>query len=285
MIMQYGIHLFPTAHSIQPGELANCVEERGFESLWFSEHTHIPVKFLDSGEDGPALADYYWQLYDPFIAVSLACSVTQTIKIGTAVSLVIEHNPITLAKQVATVDHISGGRFLFGIGSGWIPEEMGNHGVTYRTRYRLLAEQLTAMKKIWSQDETEFHGEFVNFSKLKSYPKPSQYPHPPILAGGGTGPKSLDLVVNHCDGWMPLLGYPHWPAIKSGIADLRQRCSVIGRDPATIELSIFCWSPPRQSTLEEMAGMGISRLIITLEAGTQAEVLPLLDQYAELINE
>ena len=135
--MHYGIHLFPTIHSIQPGKLASCVEERGFESVWFSEHTHIPVKFLNSGEDGPALADYYWQLYDPFVAVTLACSVTKTIKIGTAVSLVIEHHPITLAKQVATIDHISGGRFLFGIGSGWIPEELKNHGVIFRTRYRL----------------------------------------------------------------------------------------------------------------------------------------------------
>ncbi len=283
--MHYGIHLFPTIHSIQPGKLASCVEERGFESVWFSEHTHIPVKFLNSGEDGPALADYYWQLYDPFVAVTLACSVTKTIKIGTAVSLVIEHHPITLAKQVATIDHISGGRFLFGIGSGWIPEELENHGVIYRTRYRLLAEQLTAMKKIWSQDESEFHSEFVNFSKLKSYPKPIQHPHPPILAGGGTGPKSMDLIVNHCDGWMPLLGFPQWPAIKNGIVDLHQRSTAIGRDPAEIDLSIFCWSPPDQGTIEDMAGMGISRIIITLEAGTRAEVLPLLDRYAELNHE
>lgn len=283
--MYYGIHLFPTEYSIQPGDLAGYSEERGFESVWFSEHTHIPVKFLNSGEDGPALADYYWQLYDPFIAATLACASTARIKIGTAVSLVIEHDPIVLAKKVATIDRVSSGRFLFGVGAGWIVEEMGNHGVSYRTRYRLLAEQLAAMKKIWSQDEAEYQGEYVNFTRLKSYPKPTQSPHPPIIAGGGIGPKSLDLVVNHCDGWMPLLGYPEWPAIKNGIADLHQRSLAIGRDPAAIEISIFCWSPPDQGTIEEMEAMGVKRMTITLEARTQAEALPLLDEYAKLNSE
>ena len=183
--MQYGIHLFPTEHSIQPNELALAAEERDFDSVWFSEHTHIPVKFLNSGEDGPALADYYWQIYDPFIAATLASAASKTIKIGTAVCLVIEHDPIILAKKVATIDQVSSGRFLFGVGAGWIAEEMKNHGVAYRTRYRLLAEQIAAMKKIWSQDEAEFHGEHINFTKLKSYPKPIQSLHPPILAGGG----------------------------------------------------------------------------------------------------
>jgi len=282
--MQYGIHLFPTAISIQPDELALAAEEREFESVWFSEHTHIPVKFLSSGEDGPALPDYYWQIYDPFVASTLACAGTSRIKIGTGVCLVIEHDPITLAKTVASVDQASKGRFIFGIGAGWIAEEMENHGVTYQTRYRLIDEQLTAIKKIWIEDEVEFKGDFVQFSKMKSYPKPYQYPSPPIIAGGGVGPKSLDLVVQHCDGWMPLLGFPEWDRLKGGIEDLNQRAIQICRDPSSIELSIFCWSPPDQLTREEMETLGIKKIIITLEARDRDSVLPLLDKYAKLIS-
>lgn len=283
--MHYGIHSFVSEYSMQPDELARSAEERGFESVWFSEHTHIPVKFLNSGEDGPALPDYYWQIYDPFIAAALASAASETIKIGTGVSLVIEHDPITLSKKVATIDHISNGRFLFGIGAGWIPEELENHGVSYRTRYRLLAEQIAAMKKIWAQEKAEFQGEFVNFSELKSYPKPTQSPHPPILYGGGTGPKALEIVVNNCDGWMPILEIHEWHHIKKGIADLRQRAAKIGRNPASIELSVTCFSPPDQQTRDEMVTMDIKRIVISLEAKSKDEALPLLDQYADLNNE
>lgn len=199
--MQYGTHLFATECSIQPTEFATASEERGFESVWFSEHTHIQEKFLTSGKRNPPLPEYSWQTYDPFIASTLAAAATQTINIGSGVSLVIEHDTIALAKTVATIDQVYSGRFIFGVGAGWLAEEMENHGVNYRTRFRLISEQISAIKVIWSEEESEFRGEFVNFSKMKSFPKPRQSPHPPIIGGGGAEPKTLDFVVNHCDGW------------------------------------------------------------------------------------
>jgi probable F420-dependent oxidoreductase len=282
--MQYGIHLFATEQSIQPGDLGKYSEERGFESVWFSEHTHIPVNFLKSGEEGPSLPDYYWQTYDPFIALTIASAVTKTIKLGTGICLVVEHDTLALAKAVATLDQISSGRFIFGIGAGWLAEEMRNHGVDYRSRYILLQEQVSAMKKIWSEEEAEFQGKYVNFSKLRAFPKPTQPPHPPIIAGGGAGPKSLDFIANHCDGWMPILGYPEWSGIKAGIADLHQRTSAVGRNPDSVELTVFCWSPPDTQTTKEMAEFGIKKIIISLEANTRDEALPLLDEYAKLIS-
>ena len=282
--MLYGTHLFATENSIYPAEFAIVSEERGFESVWFSEHTHIPVNFLNSGKRNPPLPDYYWQTYDPFIASTIAAEAAQTIKIGTGVSLVLEHDPITLAKTVATVDQISYGRFIFGIGAGWLAEEMENHGVSYRTRYRQLDEQITAMKVIWTEPEAEFQGDFVNFSKMKSYPKPYQRPNPPIIGGGGTGTKTLDFIINHCDGWMPILGYPNWPEIRAGIAAISQRLERSGREPGAIEYSIFCWSPPDERTTDDMEAHGIKKIVISLEAKNREESLPLLDEYAGLIS-
>jgi len=282
--MQYGTHLFATERSIQPAEFASASEERGFESVWFSEHTHIPVKFLTSGKRNPPLPEYYWQTYDPFIASTLAATATTNIRIGTGISLVIEHDTIALAKTVATIDQVSSGRFIFGVGAGWLAEEMENHGVNYRTRFRLISEQISAMKSIWSEEESEFRGEFVNFNKMKSFPKPRQNPHPSIIGGGGAGPKTLDFIVNHCDGWMPILRYPDWPKLKAGITDLHQRALEMEREPESIELSIFCWSPPDKQTVDEMESLGVKKIVISLEGKQREEALPLLDQYAGLVS-
>jgi probable F420-dependent oxidoreductase len=282
--MHYGTHLFATEHSIQPAEFAKASEERGFESVWFSEHTHIPVNFLISSDRGSRLPDYYWQTYDPFIASTLAAEGTTTIRIGTGISLVLEHDTIALAKTVATLDKITEGRFIFGVGAGWLAEEMENHGVNYRTRFRLIGEQLSAMKSIWSEEEAEFQGEFISFSKMKAYPKPSQLPHPPIVGGGGAGPRTLDFIVNHCDGWMPILRNPDWSEIKDGIADLHRRAAQIERDPDSIELSIFCWSPPDEKTTEEMQSFGVKKLVISFEANNKDHSLIMLDEYAKLVE-
>lgn len=281
--MKYGIHLFATEDSIQPAEFAIAAEDRGFDSVWFSEHTHIPVNFLNSAGAERKLPDYYWQTYDPFIASALAAAATRAIKIGTGVSLILEHDPITLAKMVATVDQISSGRFIFGVGAGWLAEEMENHGVSYSTRYRQIGEQLSAMKAIWTDEEAEFQGEYVNFSKLKAFPKPLQSPYPPIIGGGGAGIKSLDFIITHCDGWMPILGFQDWPKIKSGISDLSQLALQIERDPESIELSIFCWSPPDKSATEDMKMQGVKKIIISLEDKNREKTLPLLDEYAKLL--
>jgi probable F420-dependent oxidoreductase len=280
--MDFGTHLFATEHSIQPAEFARESEDRGFESVWFSEHTHIPLSFLNSGER--KLPDHYWQTYDPFIASTLAAAATKSIKIGTGVSLVLEHDPISLAKTVATVDHLSSGRFIFGVGAGWLAQEMENHGVRYSTRFRQIDEQLSAMKAIWTHEYAEYHGNFIDFSSLKSFPKPLQSPYPPIIGGGGPGVKSLNLIIQHCDGWMPILGKFQWPDIKAGIAELHQVALQANREPTSIEFSIFCWSPPDNPTREEMEKQGVSKIVISLEGKNRSEALSLLDKYAKFIH-
>lgn len=282
--MKYGIHLFATEDSIQPAEFAKAAEDRGFNSVWFSEHTHIPVNFLDSAGEERKLPDYYWQTYDPFIASSLAAAATSAIKIGTGVSLILEHDPIALAKTVATVDQISSGRFIFGVGAGWLAEEMENHGVSYSTRYRQIEDHLSAMKAIWTEEEAEFRGKYVNFSKLKAFPKPLQSPYPPLIGGGGAGTRSMEFIISHCDGWMPILGHTEWPELKAGFSDMQQQALKVERDPESIEFSIFCWSPPDKPTTENMETHGVKKIVISLEAKNREDAFPLLDDYAKLIE-
>lgn len=192
--MQFGVHVFPTEHSFQPDELARAVEERGLESLWFSEHTHIPSRFLNTPGPRYPLPEYYWQTYDIFVAMTLAAAATNNLKVATGISLVIERDPIILAKETATLDLLSKGRLIFGVGAGWLESEMADHGVVYRTRFQLLKERIRAIKEIWTTVESEFHGKFVNFDKMRAFPKPYQHPHPPIIMGG-SGTKSIECAV------------------------------------------------------------------------------------------
>src|SRR2546423_7894853 len=182
--MHYGVCIFPTDYSIRIDELARAAEERGFESLFVTEHTHIPASRRTPFPGGTELPREYSHTLAPFVALTAAAAVTRTLKVGTGICLVIEHDPITLAKEVASLDLLSGGRFLFGIGGGWNAEEMANHGTAFRQRWRVLRERVLAMKEIWTKEEAEFHGQYVHFDKLWSYPKPVQQPHPPILMGG-----------------------------------------------------------------------------------------------------
>ena len=271
--MRFGVHIFPTEESIQPEELARAVEDRGLESLWFSEHTHIPVRFLNT-EAGKSLPDYYWQTYDLFIAMTLAAAATKQIKIGSGVSLVIERDPIHLAKETATLDRVSGGRLIFGVGAGWLEAEMADHGVAYRTRFQLLQEQLQAIKQIWATDEPEYHGQFVNFDPMRSFPKPIQQPHPPIIMGGG-GEKSIECAAQVCDGWAPWL--LEWPNGKGKISQLRQLTAENGRDRDSLEISLFKKSVPNEETMAEMEAAGVSRIILTLFDQNRETALPALD--------
>ena len=280
--MLFGVHIFPTEFSIQPDELARAVEERGLESLWFSEHTHVPVRFLETPGRGPNLPDYYWQTYDLFVAMTLAASVTQTIKIGSGVSLVIERDTIHLAKETATLDRISQGRLLFGVGAGWLESEMANHGVVYRTRFQLLKEQIRAIKEIWTSEESEFHGKFVNFDRMRAFPKPHQRPHPPIIMGG-EGEKAMECAAEVCDGWAPwTLG---WPQAKEAIAALRNQAAARGRDPGSLEISLFENKIPDQATIADMESAGVRRIILTVYGQSRDEALPKLDALAETNRE
>jgi probable F420-dependent oxidoreductase len=277
--MQFGVHIFPTEHSIQPDELARACEERDFDSLWFSEHTHIPVRFLNTPGRGQTLPDYYWQTYDIFVAMTLAAAATKNLKVASGVSLVIEHDPILLAKATATIDLLSNGRLLFGVGAGWLESEMADHGVVYKTRFQLLKEQLRAIKAIWTMDEPEFHGRFVNFDKMKSFPKPLQRPHPPIIMGGSRE-KAIELTAEVCDGWAPWL--PEWPKAKEVIARLHQQAAANGRDPASLEISVFEKTIPDEKTIAEMEAAGVRRIILTIFGQDREEALPTLDRLAEV---
>jgi probable F420-dependent oxidoreductase len=200
--MDTGVAIFPTADTVEPGALARMVEERGHESLFFPEHTHIPASRESPYPAGGELPRKYAHTYDPFVAVTAAAAATHKLRVGTGICLVIERDPITTAKEVASVDHLSGGRFEFGVGAGWNREEMANHGTDPRKRMAILAERVEAMKAIWTQDEATYHGTHVNFDRIWSWPKPAQRPHPPVLVGGN-GPGVLDRVLSFGDAWFP----------------------------------------------------------------------------------
>jgi probable F420-dependent oxidoreductase len=219
--VDFGISFFPTEYSIQPAELARLVEERPFSSLFFTEHTHIPVSRETPYPGGSELPEHYRHSYDPFIGLAFAAAATERIKLGSGVCLVIEHDPIVLAKVVASLDQVSGGRLLFGVGAGWNREEMRNHGTDPRRRFTVMRERVEAMKAIWTQDEAEYHGEFVDFDPIWLWPKPLQKPHPPVLLGG-SGEKVLDRVLAYADEWFPnRFGTPE--QLKERIDELRDR--------------------------------------------------------------
>ena len=281
--MLYGVMMFSTDYAIRPDELARLVEQRGFESLWFPEHTHIPASRRTPWPGGAELAKEYWHTYDPFVALTAAALATTRLKIATGICLVIERDAITTAKEVASLDRLSNGRFIFGIGGGWNAEEMENHGTNFKKRWRLLRERVLAMKEIWTQEEAEFHGQLVDFDKIWSHPKPVQQPHPPIIMGGD-GPTTFDRVVEFCDGWMPLgRRLAEGPSLSEKIGTLRRRAEEAGREPASISVSIFGMRPNRDA-VAQMEQTGVDRVIFPLPSAEQDTVLPLLDRYAALIR-
>ena len=277
--MLYGAMMFATDYAIRPDELARELEERGFESMWVPEHTHIPASRRTPYPGGGDLPKEYWHSYDPFIALTAADAVTKRIRLGTGICLMIERDPITTAKEVATLDMLSNGRLIFGIGGGWNAEEMENHGTNYKKRWKILRERILAMKEIWTKEEAEYHGEFVNFDPIWSYPKPLQKPHPPILMGG-YGPTTFDRVVEYCDGWFPI-GLMA-ANIEEKIAELKQKAESAGRDPNTISVTVAL-PQPDQNVVDRMASAGVERVIFFLPSAQRDKVMPILDKYSELI--
>ena len=285
--MDFGAMMFCTDFSIRPDDLAKLLEDRGFESMWVPEHSHIPADRRSPWPGGAELPQEYWHTYDPFVALTAAAAATTTLKVGTGICLVIERDPIMMAKEVASVDRLSNGRFIFGIGGGWNREEMANHGTRSRSRWRLLRERILAMKEIWTREEAEFHGEFVNFDKMWAYPKPVQRPHPPILMGGD-GPTTFDRVVEYCDGWMPISGRPQsgGPSLQEKIAMLRRQAEEAGRDPASINITTFRGpdgSQPEPDAIRRLEEAGVDRVIFGLPSDERDTVLPIIDQCAKLI--
>ncbi len=278
--MKFGVFMFDTDYAIRIDELARAAEERGFESLWIPEHTHIPKSRKSPWPGGAELPKEYWHTHDPFVALAMAAAVTTRLRVGTGICLVIERDPITLAKEVASLDALSNGRFLFGIGGGWNAEEMANHGTAFKARWRVLRERVLAMKAIWTKDEPEFHGEFVNFDPIWSHPKPVQKPHPPILLGVNT-PGGRQRVVEYGDGWLPLA--VRAGDIAAGVADLRRRAAEAGRDPGTITVSVY-GAKADEGLLRQYEKAGVERAVFALPAADRDTVLPLLDRNATLIR-
>jgi probable F420-dependent oxidoreductase len=276
--MDFGIVMFATDYAIRPDELARAVEQRGFESLWFPEHTHIPTSRKSPWPGGPELPKEYWHTHDLFVALAMAAQATTTLRVGSGICLLVERDPITCAKEVATLDLLSNGRFLFGIGGGWNAEEMANHGTDFRRRWTILRERVEAMKVIWREDAAAYHGEYVHFDPLWSWPKPVQQPHPPIYLGGH-GSKALRRVVRYCDGWMPIP--VRAGALLDEIRELRELAAAAGRDPASIAVSLY-GVPAAVDTLSTYAAAGVRRSIFSLPSAGRETILPLLDRYASV---
>ena len=278
--MKYGVAMFPTDYAIPTEDLARELEARGFESIWLPEHTHIPASRKSPWPGGPNLPREYWHTLDPFVALGAAAAVTKTLKLGTGICLVIERDPILLAKEVASLDHLSRGRVLFGIGGGWNAEEMEHHGTPFAERWKILRERIGAMKAIWTQDEAEFHGKYVNFDRLWSFPKPVQKPYPPILMGGA-GPHARQRAADFDGHWIPIGGRAYSEPIAESMADFRARAEKAGRDPATVTVTVF-GVVPDEARVAALREAGVTRAVFFVPSATGDTVLPLLDQYAAL---
>jgi len=267
--MEFGVGYFPTHDGLGPGAVARLVEDRGQDALFFAEHTHIPASRLSPWGDGTReLPRKYAHTYDLFVALTAAAEATSRLRVGSGVCLVIERDPIITAKEVASVDHLSGGRLEFGVGAGWNREEMENHGTDPRTRTALLTERVQAMQAIWTQDEASYAGEFVNFDRIWSWPKPVQRPWPPVLIGGG-GPTVLDRVLAWADGWFPQW---HDKDLFARIAELEARAD----RPIQVQvLSV----PPQAKALEQLANAGVHRASSWLPSGPRDEVEAGLDKW------
>ena len=277
--MKLGITISPTDYSIRPGDLAVACEERGFESLWFPEHSHIPTSRRSPVPMGQEMPKEYACTHDLFVSLTLAAAVTKTIKLGSGICLAVQRDPIMLAKEVASFDQLSNGRFLFGIGGGWNAEEMENHGVSFDRRWKVLREKIEAMKAIWTEDEAEYHGEFVDFDPIWAYPKPLQKPYPPILLGTLFS-AGLHRIVNYCDGWLPVGATVE--DLPGAIQNLRSQAEQAGRQANELSISIFM-APDDEAFLQQYENMGVERAIFFLPPESADTVFPLLDQYARLI--
>jgi probable F420-dependent oxidoreductase len=270
-----GLAHFLTDYGMQPAELGRMTEERGFESLLLPEHTHIPVSRQTPYPGGSELPPEYSHTLDPFAALAAIAAVTEHIKIGTGVCLIIQRDPIVVAKEVATVDHVSGGRFLFGVGAGWNIEEMQNHGTDPSTRLRRMRESVEAMKAIWTQDEAEYHGRIIDFDPIWCWPKPVQKPHPPILVGG-LGEKVLDRVVAYGDEWIPnRVKSPE--DLGERIAELQRRAEAAGR--GRIPVTVF-GAKPEVRLLERLKAAGVTRALFYLPPGAAERELDELAKVA-----
>ncbi len=276
--MQIGAVMFFTDYSMGPVELGQELEQRGFESLWVPEHSHVPLGRKTPFPGGGDLPKPYYDIMDPFVVLTAAAAATKTLKVGTGVCLVNQRDPIQTAKLVASIDQVSGGRFLFGVGNGWNQDEMEDHGTVFATRHKLSRERIEAMKAIWTQNKAEYHGEFVNFDPMMTWPKPVQQPHVPVIVGGAFQ-YAAKRAIRYGDGWIPRAD--RIAELRSILAQFRQMARDAGRDPASLPISLFRVA----EDLDYLRGcreLGVERAVFSLPAGKADELLPIIDRWTAL---
>jgi probable F420-dependent oxidoreductase len=280
--MHIGAAMFFTEYSIGAAELARELEARGFESVWAPEHSHIPLSRKTPIPSGGELSRQYYDVMDPFVSLTAAAAATKTIKIGTGVCLVIQRDTIQTAKLVASLDQVSGGRFLFGIGGGWNQDEMEDHGTVYATRFKKMREQIEAMKAIWTEDKPEYHGEIVDFAPMMTWPKPVQKPYPPVILGG-MFPHAARRALRYGDGWIPHLRRPQYEDVTDYLPQFRVLAAEMGRDPAAVPITV--WGVPEDlDRLKRYRDQGVARGVVQLAPQPANKTLPILDRWAELIG-
>jgi probable F420-dependent oxidoreductase len=278
--MRFGLCTFPTDYSMPFPDLAVAAEERDFESIWVAEHSHIPKTRKTPYPMGGDLPKMYYDTLDPFTVLAAAASVTRKIKLATGICLVIQRDPIHTAKEVASVDQLSKGRFLFGVGAGWNQDEMENHGTNYERRFAILRERVEAMKAIWTQQEATYHGEHVNFDAIYAWPKPVQKPHPPIHVGGAF-PGGAKRAIQWGNGWIPV---GDAEGALRRMPDVMKLAKEAGRDPAEIEVSIY-YCPPEPDLLKRLRDGGVARAIFGLPSEPREKLLPILDHYRQVAQQ
>jgi probable F420-dependent oxidoreductase len=279
--MHIGAAMFFTDYSMSPGELGKALEERGFESVWAPEHSHIPLSRKTPFPGGGDLPKKYYDAMDPFVALMAAAAVTRRLRVGTGVCLVNQRDPIQTAKLVASIDQLSEGRFLFGVGNGWNQDEMENHGTAYASRHKLSRERIEAMKAIWTKSKAEYHGEFVNFDPVMAWPKPVQKPHPPVLVGGAF-PYAARRALRYGDGWMPIRTRASYADVRDLLPKFHAMAKEANRDLASLPITIW-GSKEDESELKRDRDLGVERVVVSLESEKADKILPELDRWAKFI--
>ena len=277
--MKFGITMFPTDLSIGPIELARACEERGFVSLYVPEHTHIPASRTTPAPAGEPLGEEYYRSLDPFVALTAAAAVTERLRVGTGIALVAQRDPIVTAKSVASLDLVSNGRFVFGIGFGWNVEELVDHGVAFADRRAVVKERVEAMKALWTEEQAAYSGQHVDFPATFSWPKPVQRPHPPVLLGGGGGPKLFEAIADYADGWMPIGG----AGVRQALPQLHAAMEAAGRDPA--ELTIIPFGVMADAgKIDYYAEIGFDEVVFRVPPAPADVVLPIMDRLASFVE-
>jgi probable F420-dependent oxidoreductase len=282
MAMDFGAAIFFTDYSMGPAELGRALEQRGFDSLWAPEHSHIPLSRQSPFPAGGDLPKKYYDVMDPFVTLAAAATATTRLKVATGICLVVQRDPIQTAKEVASLDQISGGRFLFGIGAGWNAEEMRDHNTEFKIRFGLMQERVEAMKVIWTKSKPEYAGRFVNFPPMMTWPKPVQKPHPPVIMGGAF-PFGARRALAYGDGWLPHARRPAYGEVLGVLPEFRKMAAEAGRTPKAVPITVFGVAEDAD-LIKRYRDAGVARIIFNLPAAKADEVLPVLDRCAALMR-